>query len=145
MRWLGLPLILSLFVPLAYLQFGSVPINAASTFTSITVSIDAAGNVHPISPLIYGIANSSGATSWQKDMGASLIRWGGNARTRHNWEMNASNAGSDWDFNNLDQANGDRTPGKASVKFVSANKSLGLESLLTMPTIGWVAKDTTPS
>jgi hypothetical protein len=95
---------------------------------------------HPISPLIYGISVSTGQheelLQW---MGVTLVRWGGNARTRHNWEVNASNAGSDWEFRNIGQ--GDSTPGSASVQFLQRNLQLGAWSLLTIPTIGWVAKD----
>ncbi|MBI4320709.1 MAG: hypothetical protein HY675_19635 [Chloroflexi bacterium] len=108
---------------------------------SVTVDVDAGADVHPISPLIYGISTSGGALPYFRDMGVSLVRWGGNARTRHNWEINASNAGSDWEFRNLAQAGGDTTPGKASVDFVNRNKAAGAESLITIPTIGWVARD----
>jgi hypothetical protein len=94
----------------------------------------------PISPWIYGLADS---TSGHEDqlawMGATLIRWGGNARTRHNWEINASNAGSDWGFRNIGQ--GDNVPGSASLLFMQRNERLNALSLLTIPTIGWVAKD----
>ncbi|MBI4317739.1 MAG: hypothetical protein HY675_04555, partial [Chloroflexi bacterium] len=106
---------------------------------SLVVSVDASADVHAISPLIYGVSDSSGAQTWYKDMGASFVRWGGNARTRHNWEINASNAGSDWEFRNVSQASG--AAGSASYNFVTKNKSIGAESLLTIPTIGWVAKD----
>ena len=105
----------------------------------VVVSIDAAQH-HPISPLIYGVANSApgdaDTLSW---LGATLVRWGGNARTRHNWEINASNAGSDWEFRNVSQ--GDNIPGSASVQFILRNQSIGARSLLTIPMIGWVAKD----
>lgn len=111
--------------------------------TNLTVSVDANANVHTISPLVYGIAaDIPGASSYQKEMGASFVRWGGNATTRFNWENNATNSGSDWYFMNNDRSNGDRTPGKASANFINTAKSLGMQSMLTIPTIGWVAKDT---
>ncbi|MBI4317752.1 MAG: hypothetical protein HY675_04620 [Chloroflexi bacterium] len=115
----------------------------ATTPSSVdmAVSVEAATDVHAISPLIYGVGYSRGAEPYFKEMGVSVVRWGGNARTRHNWEINASNAGSDWEFRNLPQAGGDETPGKASLDFVTRNRSVGAESFLTIPTIGWVAKD----
>jgi hypothetical protein len=104
-----------------------------------TVTLDTARQ-HPISPLIYGVANSgSGDEDHLRWLGVTLLRWGGNARTRHNWEINASNAGSDWEFRNVSQ--GDSTPGSASMQFIQRNNSLGATSLLTIPNIGWVAKD----
>lgn len=98
-----------------------------------SVNIDANADNHPISPLIYGLSTSGGSQPYYKDMGVSLVRWGGNARTRFNWEINSSNAGSDWYFQN--QAKNKPTD------FVNSNKSVGAESLLTIPMIGWVAKD----
>lgn len=110
----------------------STPYNVAVQFNTATP--------YPISPLIYGISDSTGGDadvlSW---LGVSLVRWGGNARTMHNWEINASNAGSDWEFRNVSQ--GDTTPGSASLLFMQRNEQLGASSLLTIPTIGWVAKD----
>jgi len=95
---------------------------------------------HAISPLIYGIANSGSADEDHlKWLGATLLRWGGNARSMYNWEVNASNAGSDWEYRNVSQ--GDSTPGSASVLFLQRNKRLGAQSILTIPTLGWVAKD----
>ncbi|MBI2338399.1 cellulase family glycosylhydrolase, partial [Candidatus Daviesbacteria bacterium] len=109
--------------------------------TPVTVNIDVSLDNHSISPLIYGIANSAGLSTYQQTMGVAFNRWGGNARTRHNWEINASNAGSDWEFRNLNQAGGSTVAGKASIDFVNKNKSAGAESLLTIPLVGWVAKN----
>jgi hypothetical protein len=95
---------------------------------------------HPISPLIYGVAKSSpDSEDVLRWLGVGLVRWGGNARTRHNWEINASNAGSDWEFRNVSQ--GDDVPGSASLQFLQRNHRLGAASILTIPMIGWVAKD----
>ncbi len=108
---------------------------------SITVNVDANADQHEINPLIYGLGNSEGAEAYFDDMGVSVVRWGGNARTRHNWEINASNAGSDWEFRNLNQAGGSTKAGQASFNFVKKNQAVGAESFLTIPTIGWVARD----
>lgn len=103
----------------------------------VTVSLE---NHHPISPWIYGLADSSADNEEHlRWLGTTLLRWGGNARSRHNWEVNASNAGSDWEFRNVSQ--GDDVPGSASLLFMQRNQRLGARSLLTIPTIGWVAKD----
>src|SRR5690348_7200506 len=95
---------------------------------------------HPISPLIYGVADSgSGDENLLGWLGATLVRWGGNARSMHNWEINASNTGADGGFQNVSQ--GDNVPGSASLQFMERNERLGAASLLTIPTIGWVARD----
>ncbi len=95
---------------------------------------------HSISPFIYGVADpTSGDEDTLKWLGATLARWGGNARSRHNWEINASNSGADNQFRNV--AQGDTTPGSASLNFLLRNDRLGAASILTIPTLGWVAKD----
>ena len=95
---------------------------------------------HTISPFIYGVADP---TSVDEDtlkwLGTTLARWGGNARSRHNWEINASNSGADNQFRNV--AQGDTTPGSASLNFLLRNDRIGAASILTIPTLGWVAKD----
>jgi hypothetical protein len=108
---------------------------------AVAVSLDTSVH-HPISPLIYGVADAGSdhldQLAW---LGATLVRWGGNARTRHNWEINASNTGIDGGFQNISQ--GDKVPGSASLQFLERNAKLGAHSLLTIPTIGWVARDST--
>lgn len=109
-----------------------------STF-QVTVKLDAS-QTHPISPLIYGIADpSTGNADNIQWLGATLARWGGNARTRHDWENNDSNTGVDGQYKNVSQ--GGDTPGSASLGFLNRNASLDLASILTIPTLGWVAKD----
>ncbi len=93
----------------------------------------------PISPYIYGVSASGGGRPYFKEMGVSVVRWGGNARTRFNWEINASSAGDDWEFRNLEK--GDETPGSAALEFHRANAGVDASSLLTVPIIGWVARD----
>jgi hypothetical protein len=72
------------------------------------------------------------------DLRVSLNRWGGNGTTRHNWETNASNRASDWFFETI----GDNgvTPGDSADSFISQSFSGGAQPVLTIPTIGWVAK-----
>ncbi len=95
---------------------------------------------HSISPWIYGVADSTpGDEDLLRWIGVTLVRWGGNARSLHNWEINASNVGADYEFRNVSQ--GDTTPGSASLLFMQRNERLGAGSILTIPTIGWVAKD----
>src|SRR5205085_6787178 len=93
---------------------------------------------------IYGIADSTpGDEDLLRWLGATLVRWGGNARSMHNWEINVSNAGVDYEFRNVNQNLGqvDNKPGGASLLFMQRNERLGAGSILTIPTIGWVAKD----
>ena len=58
-----------------------------------SVSVDAAANRHPINPNIYGIAY--GDAHDMQTLNAPLNRWGGNATTRYNWQIDAHSAAAD--------------------------------------------------
>ena len=96
----------------------------------------------PISPLIYGIAWSAGANQadkpeWRLD--ATACRFGGNPTTRFNWEQGSVwSTGVDWFFMNVDFTG---NKGWNYGQMLDANRAHGLVTALTVPTIGWVAKD----
>ena len=108
---------------------------------SVNVNVDATAAVHPISPYIYGVA-SAGAT-FLKQNNLTLERWGGNPTSRYNWRLgSAMNTASDWYFENTDYDNTCSTPGCATDEMVAGDRSAGAASLITVPTLGWVAKNT---
>jgi len=100
-----------------------------------TLSVDAAANRHPISPLIYGVAYGDATTL--SDLNAPLNRMGGNNTSRYNWQLNADNKGQDWYFESSGDA--DPTPGGRGDAFIAGSKAGGAQAMLTIPTIGWVA------
>lgn len=103
----------------------------------VTFTIRADQNVHPISPLIYG-------TNQPVDVAKNrygLLRSGGNRLTAFNWENNASNAGSDWNYQNDDYLSASNTPGAAITPMVNSAKSVGAAALLTIPIVDYVAAD----
>jgi hypothetical protein len=70
-------------------------------------------------------------------IGATARRWGGNPTSRYNWELNTWNLARDWFFRNR----GD--PSSTYDQFLEANRQHGVQTALTVPTLGWVAKDST--
>src|SRR5262245_42615441 len=62
----------------------------------VNFSINAAQNVHTISPYIYGVNQFNGPNA---PVNLGLERLGGNRWTGYNWETNYSNAGSDYIHN----------------------------------------------
>ncbi len=78
----------------------------------------------PVSPLIYGAAG---------DIDATIHRWGGNPTTTYNWEAKVWNVGKDWFFENHSAPD--------YRQFLSENASHHTLSALTVPILGWVAKD----
>lgn len=87
-----------------------------------------------ISPLIYGIA---GSIEDAARLGVTARRWGGNPTSRYNWQGSFWNTAQDWFFEN-----GAAPP---YTKFLDESAGRGALSALTIPTIGWVAKDATSS
>jgi hypothetical protein len=103
--------------------------------------VDCRSKGHLISPYIYGIASSHKLDAPYFELGATAGRWGGNTSSRYNWEKgNAWNAGSDWFFKNVDYSN---KPGFTWRDELNHNLSKGVQTALTVPTLGWVAKDLT--
>lgn len=105
------------------------------------LSIDAASDVHPISPYIYGINYADAALA--ADLRLPVRRWGGNATTRYNYLLDTSNRGSDWYFENIPEsvANPAALPnGSSADRFVEQDRSAGTATLMTVPLIGWTPK-----
>lgn len=103
---------------------------------AVTVGVDAAADRRPISPLIYGVAYADFAQL--ADLNCPLNRSGGNAATRYNWQLNASNRANDWYYESI--SDGSAVAGAAADAFVADAKAAGAEAMLTVPMIGWVAK-----
>lgn len=112
---------------------GSSGADTQASARSVSFQLDCGGPDRPISPLIYGIGGAGGSP-WE--LGATARRWGGNPTTRYNWELNTANLTKDWFFKNTDSAPGYRA-------FLEENRRHGVKSAVTIPTIGWVAKDST--
>jgi len=113
---------------------GGAPTSAAIKTHRSFVTLDCREDAKAISPLIYGIA--VGVVS----SGETAHRIGGNAMTRLNWDLgNTWNTGNDWFFENVKSDDG----GLAS--WLSGTRASGLQMALTVPTIGWVAKDAVSS
>jgi PKD repeat protein len=125
--------ILSRTLGLAALWMGGV---AGAQNAAVSVAIDANLNRHPISPWVYGVA--FGSSSALADLNAPLNRYGGNAASRYNWQVNGDNRGQDWYFESL--ADTSATPGERGDSFVTSTRSGGAQPLLTVPMIDWVAK-----
>lgn len=99
--------------------------------------VDTQQDVHPISRYIYGINQRLEGN--YADL--TFTRLGGNRWTAYNWENNASNAGSDWHFQNDSYLGGGDTPGGAVMSALQNASSRNAGLLLTIPINGYVAAD----
>jgi hypothetical protein len=104
---------------------------------AVTINVNASASRRPINPLIYGVAFAS--TAELLELNAPLNRSGGNGESLYNWQVNASNRGSDWFFESLEDSSG-ATAGAAGDQFISDSKAGAAQPMLTIPMVGWVAK-----
>lgn len=104
----------------------------------VTVTINPA-QTKPISPWIYGINFYNGVTGAPPHL--TIDRAGGNRWTAYNWETNASNAGSDYIYNNDNYLSSSGTPAEAVRSFVAADQGLGMASMMTVQLQGLVSAD----
>jgi hypothetical protein len=112
-----------------------IGISAAPRAKPVSLLVDCRTLATKISPFIFGVAGGGDQPPRPWQVGAAAERWGGNATTRYNWELNTTNSGQDWFFEN--HASSPYT------QFLSDDAAHGLASALTIPIVGWVAKDTT--
>ncbi|HEX7136517.1 MAG TPA: glycoside hydrolase family 44 protein [Vicinamibacterales bacterium] len=109
---------------------------SVSAQVPVTVTVDVAADRHPIDSRIYGVAFATAAQL--SDLSVPTNRSGGNATTRYNWQDNASNRASDWFFESIGEKTG--IAGGSADSFIADAKSAHSEAMITIPTIGWVAK-----
>lgn len=116
-------------------QASATPAGASA---NVTITIDPT-KTKPISPWIYGINFYSGVTGAPPQL--TFDRAGGNRWTAYNWETNASNAGSDYLYENDDYLSGSTVPAEAVRSFIAGDQSNGMASLMTVQLQGLVAGD----
>jgi hypothetical protein len=107
------------------------PIGTGKLRASVPLAVDCKAGGMPVSPTIFGIAWADG----DKDIGATAHRWGGNTTTRYNPKLgNAWSSARDWFYENQEIDSTDKFLGKVVEK--------GGVATITVPIMGWVAKDT---
>ena len=103
----------------------------------ISVTVDTASGQHPISPYVYGV--NAGSQAVIADLNTPINRHGGDATSMYNWQLNAQNCGQDWFYESLG-SDDSSAPGELGDSFIAATAAGGGQSMLTIPTIGWVPK-----
>lgn len=107
------------------------PISTGKMRPATPMAVTCSSGGMPVSPTIFGIAWADA----DKDIGATAHRWGGNTTTRYNPKLgNAWSTGNDWFWENVDIDSVDKFLAKAADKAGRA--------AITVPIMGWVAKDT---
>jgi hypothetical protein len=118
-----------------------VSANPATDAARVTVTVTVNPSVkRPISPYIYGINFASKLA--EAPTGLTLDRTGGNRWTAYNWEINASNAGSDYLYQNDNTLGNESDPAGGVSSIIAADQKNGMASLVTFQMQGLVAADT---
>lgn len=110
---------------------------------AIRMAIDCKAKTHAINPMVYGIAyyplnDAKDKHVWDLSPGAR--RWGGNHTSRFNWKLgNAWNTAADYYYRNVNYT-GDSTFTWRT--FLDTQVEHKVSTAMTLPMIGWVAKDT---
>ncbi|MFD0676352.1 MULTISPECIES: glycoside hydrolase family 44 protein [unclassified Paenibacillus] len=116
----------------------------APELPTVQVTIDSTKGRRTLSPGIFGVNFEDNPSQGHSTMNVPIKRWGGNAMTRYNWEIDTTNRGGDWYFLNIANDNSDPSKlpnGSLSDQFIQNSKNTGTEVLLQVPTIGWTPKD----
>ncbi len=111
----------------------------APAVKTVHITVDALTNRHAISPYVYGGSYPQDAATIT-DSGMSVVRWGGNATSRYNWQAGTENSAADWywgDYGYTEIGDSD------SSKFIQDVKAAGSNPLMTMVMLNWVAKNVT--
>ena len=120
---------------------GTPPVVDAGTPqpADVQLTVNTTADLRTISRYIYG-KNFNGS-SWQAQPHLTINRLGGNRWSAYNWENNASNAGSDYNYQNDSYLGGGDVAGEAVRGPVATSQAFGGATLVTVPMIGWVAAD----
>jgi Glycoside hydrolase family 44/Cell wall binding domain 2 (CWB2) len=119
-----------LLVAFAGVVSAAGPAGAAASGPALTVDVSAGR--HAISPDIYGMNYADGTLA--TELGLTTDRWGGNSTSRYNYQNNTYNTGSDYYFENI-------VADRSLDSFVAADLAHGTHPVVTVPALGWVAKD----
>jgi hypothetical protein len=110
------------------------------------IQVDVCGSRHLISSDIYGVTQwfPDGATQannlqFAKDIRLPLNRLGGDATTRYNWQVDATNSGFDWYFMAGTGA-ANPTAGASNDALITTNQSVGARTIITIPIIDYITK-----
>ncbi len=112
---------------------------AGTAGTDVELRITPGENARAISPLIYGVNGAAEGSQLR----ATVVRLGGNPAPAYNWEVNATNAGKEEDFNNR-AASESEQPGAAAKEVIDQAAANNAAALLTIPIGDYVAADRIP-
>ncbi len=129
----------------------TVTLNPPATASGPALAVDLntpatpSENPHTISPYVYGMNGYVLDSASEKIANPGIVRWGGDATSRYNYQNNWTNAANDWYFENF-QGEGSMFPNASSssdfTQFFQGVDNVGAAALGTVPVLGWVSSAT---
>ncbi len=103
--------------------------------------IDAGADRHAINPLIYGMNQYAASFDQVAPMiRLPLERWGGDAATRYNWQLDVYNSASDYYFLTDPNSNTGYPDVSEFNNTVERDRRVGTLTMGTVPMVGWTTK-----
>jgi hypothetical protein len=125
-------------------QTGSttVTLSAPAASAGPALNVNVLGQTHAINPFIYGWNGYASNAAAAQAANITVDRFGGDATSLYNYQLDVTNAGSDWYFENSVGATGVQATGQFNQQVIG-DAAIGAKTLGTMPVEGYVAKDGT--
>jgi glycosyl hydrolase family 44 len=129
----------------------TVTLSAPATANGPALSVDVntpntpSENPHTISPYVYGMNGYVLDSASEKIANPGIVRWGGDDTSRYNYQLNMTNAASDYYFENFAGGGGqfpNATGSTNFTQFVQSTDAAGSAALGTVPVLGWVSNNT---
>jgi len=108
------------------------------TVTGPALTVDAGNRIHAINPLIYGMNNYLLEVPTALATSLPVDRWGGTPGTSYNYELDVTNAGSDWYFENIPGTTSGYPDVSEFNTEVLQDESTGTKTMGTVPMAGWI-------
>ncbi len=119
-----------------------VTLSAPAATSGPALTVDTSDQTHAINPYIYGWNAYSLITSSAKAANITVDRFGGDATSRYNYQLDVTNSASDWYFENGTGATGQQETSEFNTQ-VANDAAIGAKTLGTVDVLGWVAKNGT--
>jgi hypothetical protein len=120
----------------------TVTLSEAPGASGPALAVDASDQTHAISPYIYGWNGYSSSAAAAKAANITVDRFGGDATSLYNYQLDVTNAGSDWYFQNGVGNTGQKATSQFNEQVIG-DAAIGAKTLGTVPVEGYIAKDGT--
>ena len=121
----------------------TVTLHPPTAASGPALTIDVANQTHAINPYIYGMNAYQLTTTTGKAANIAIDRWGGDATSRYNFQLDVTSSASDYFFENQNGLAGGSQSNSSFNAQVAADQSITAKTIGTLPVNGWVAKDGT--